>query len=132
MLTWNCKHEEKEKVMEIIKTNIEKPTASQVYFLTMTPEAEKMSAHAGETITFDYWAVYEDVNSHGEIQRILSIVDRDNRTYSTISPTFIEEFLKIVAIFDATAETFERFKISEGTSNAGRKFITCVFAPCGE
>ena len=114
--------------MNIIDQSKEQFTMKELYDLTRTPAAMKLSDHVEETIEFDSWAVYEDVDSEGEIRLLLSIHTPEGETYTTNSATFIREFRSIVDLSRNLGESFSRVTVMGGMSKAGRRFITAVLA----
>lgn len=113
--------------MQIIKTSKEL-TPQEVYFLTMSPAVQKMKDAVSQEIEISAYCKYQDVNSKGEEQTILSIVTPENEVFATNSPTFIDDFEKMHELFGGMGETVHAVKVMEGESKAGRKFITCVYA----
>lgn len=113
--------------MKITKTSKDL-TATERYFLTMAPSVQKMKDAVSQRIEVAAFCVYEDVNSKGEDQTILSISTPENEVFATNSPTFIEDFFKMQEIFTEAGEDVKAIQVISGTSKAGREFITCVFA----
>lgn len=114
--------------MNIIDQSRENFTMKELYDLTRTPAAVKLSDHVDETIEFDSWAIYEDADQEGEIRQLLSIHTPEGETYTTNSASFIREFRSIVDMARNMEEDFTRVSVMGGTSKAGRKFITAVLA----
>lgn len=113
--------------MEIIKMskNVE---GADLYFLTSSPEIEKMTTVKGETLALDKWVLFEDVNRKtGEMQRILSIKSGD-KMYATNSATFIESLETMMKCFDTMGLEVHHVRVTTGTSKGGREFINCVYA----
>lgn len=117
--------------MEIIRSSKEL-TTEEKYFLTMSPEIEKMSDIKGQTIGIESWVIYEDQKSmdpdSGKIERILSIKTPLGEVFATNSATFIREFERIIDLFSADGTPVNYVKIGGGTSKSGREFITAVYA----
>ena len=113
--------------MNIVETSKEL-SAQERYFLTMAPSVKKMKDAVSQEIEVSAWCVYEDTNSKGEEQTILSIATPENDVFATNSPTFIEDFQKMQEVFKDCGETVNAIKVISGTSKAGREFITCVYA----
>ena len=112
--------------MEIIKMskNVE---GEDLYFLTMSPEIEKMTTVKGEILALDKWAMFEDANRKtGEMQRILSIKSGD-KMYATNSVTFIESFEAMLECFDTMGLEVHHILVATGTSKSDREFINCVY-----
>ena len=113
--------------MNITRTSKEL-TAQERYFLTMAPSVQKMKDAISQEIEVAAFCVYEDTNSKGEEQTILSIATPENEVFATNSPTFMEDFLKMYDMFTDCGETITKVKVISGESKAGREFITCVYA----
>lgn len=113
--------------MNITRTSKEL-TAQERYFLTMAPSVQKMKDAISQEIEVAAFCVYEDTNSKGEEQTILSIATPENEVFATNSPTFIEDFLKMYDMFTDCGETITKVEVISGESKAGREFITCVYA----
>lgn len=112
--------------MKIIRTNIDNLEASKTMLYKLTrSKGEKMSKADG-TFPVDAFLLYEDVNSKGEEQRVLSIIS-GGRKLDTISTTFIREFEAIADIMDGDPFSIV---IIHSTSKAGREFVTCEL-DCG-
>ena len=113
--------------MEIIKMskNVE---GVDLYYLTTSPEIEKMTTVKGETLALDKWALFEDADRKtGEMRRILSIQSGD-KMYATNSGTFIESFESMMACFDKMGIDVHHIQVTTGISKGGREFINCVYA----
>ena len=113
--------------MEIIKMskNVE---GADLYFLTTSPEIEKMTSVKGQTLALDKWALFSDADRKtGEMRKILSIKSGD-KMYATNSVTFIESFETMLACFDKMGLEVHHVRVTTGTSNGGREFINCVYA----
>lgn len=113
--------------MNIIKTSKDL-TVKDKYFLTMSPSVQKMKDQISQRIEVDKWCIYEDENSKGELQTILSIATPENEVFATNSKTFKEDFQRMVDIFATDNIDVEAVEVISGTSKAGREFITCVYA----
>lgn len=113
--------------MEIIKMskNVE---GADLYFLTTSPEIDKMTTVKGQTLALDKWALFADADRKtGEMRRILSIKSGD-KMYATSSATFIESFETMIACFEKMGMEVHHIKVTTGTSKGGREFINCVYA----
>ena len=113
--------------MEIIKMskNVE---GADLYFLTTSPEIEKMTSVKGQTLALDKWALFADADRKtGEMRRVLSIKSGD-KMYATNSATFIESFETMMACFDKMGLEVHHIRVSTGNSKGGREFINCVYA----
>ena len=113
--------------MEIIKMskNVE---GADLYFLTTSPEIEKMTSVKGQTLALDKWALFADEDSKtGEMRKILSIKSSD-KMYATNSATFIKSFETMLACFDKMGLEVHHIRVSTGTSKGGRELINCVYA----
>ena len=113
--------------MEIIKMskNVE---GADLYFLTTSPEIEKMTSVKGQTLALDKWALFADADRKtGEMRKILSVKSGD-KMYATNSVTFIESFETMMACFDKMGLEVHHIRVTIGTSKGGREFINCVYA----
>jgi hypothetical protein len=93
----------------------------------MAPSVQKMKDAVSQTIEVSSWCLYKDTNSKDEEQTILSLATPENEVFATNSPTFIEDFLKMQTMFAECGESVNSVKVINGTSKAGREFITCVY-----
>lgn len=105
----------------------EKTTAKDLYDLTMNPEIQKMTSIKGDTIMIDVCALYEDVNSKGEIQKVFSVRTDNGEIFATNSPTFTADFDRMRTMFAEFGEEIHQITIVPGTSRSGREFITCKY-----
>jgi hypothetical protein len=116
----------KEKgALSIIRTSKELSTVEK-YYLTMAPSVQRMKDAISQRIEIAAWCLYKDLNSEGEEQTILAIATPENEVFATNSPTFIEDFVKMQDMFTDNGDTVSAIKVINGTSKAGREFITCV------
>ena len=118
--------------MRIVKSHGEL-SAPEIYFLTMSPSAQKMSDHKNSEIEISKYCIYEDaVKKEGteteEMQNILSILTPDGEIFATNSPTFISDFVKMMELFESMNTTVTAIRIIGGTSKKGREYITCTYA----
>jgi hypothetical protein len=124
--------QEKElKSMEILTASAVLSTEDK-YYLTMSPDIQKMSDQQGQILDIDKWLIYsdanEDKNAEAKEQQILSIMTKEGEVFATNSPTFIKDFQKLVDLFNSSNEKVEKIEIISGLSKAGRTFITCKYA----
>lgn len=112
--------------MEIIKTNVDVNDKKAIYKLTKSSSMMVQEAPAGLSVPVASWALYNDPKQgkDGEWKenKVLSFVDTSGVKYSTISATFIREFLDIVYIMGA--DPFAIILL-HGTSNKGKAFVSC-------
>jgi hypothetical protein len=113
--------------LEILSTSKDL-SPKEKYFLTLAPSVKKMKDAISQIIEITAWCFYSDTNSKGEAQEILSILTPENEVYATNSPTFKEDFFKMLNAFAEWGEPVHSILVSSGTSKAGREFITCVYA----
>lgn len=100
-------------------------TNQELYLLTMSPKAESVKKHVGERIDVSAWVVFEDIDKKtGEVHEVLSVLTPDNEVFSSISPTFQNDFLDMAELFHNDFA----FEVISGTSRAGREFVTCALA----
>lgn len=70
----------------------------------------------------------DDVNGKNEDVNVLSIDDGNSTVYSTVSPTFKDEFAAIADIMMDEPDSDVDFDIMvvHGVSKSGREFVTCA------
>lgn len=93
-----------------------------VYKLTRA-QSKRLQDSVGQEIFPVAWCLRDDVNSRNEAVTVLSMVDKEDEVHSTISATFIREFLVIAGLMEDDPYSI---KVTEGTSKAGRPFISCT------
>ena len=97
----------------------------ELYLLTMSTKTESLKNHVGERIDVSAWAIFEDVDKKsGAVHEVLSVLTPDNEVFSSISPTFQNDFLDMAELFHNDFA----FEVISGMSKAGREFITCALA----
>ncbi len=101
-------------------------TKEETYFLSKAQNIRKMSSIKGQTVDIMIWIMYEDVNQKGEPQTIFSFMTPEREVYATNSQSFIRSFNDILDCFEK--EDIKRIQVVPGLSNAGREFLTCVYA----
>lgn len=109
--------------MEILKTNIQNLAEDKraLYKLSKArgvnvKDMEKDSEHP-----VDAFLYYEDVNSKGDPQKVLTILSGAVKM-QTISNTFINAFLEIADLMDGDSYSI---KIVKDVTKAGREFVSC-------
>lgn len=113
--------------MNIITMFPEDAGKKTMYALTMSPKMRNMKELKGSALEVSAWCKYEDVDAKtGELRPILSIMSPEGEVYGTNSPTFIDDWEKMVQLFGPGG--VEAVEIISGTSKAGREFITCAYA----
>lgn len=110
--------------MELIKTSAELDKR-QIYFLTKAQNAQKMSDVAGQTLDLEYWALYEDANSEGEIQEIFSCRTEEGEIYATNSEPFIRCIKDMLDVFEP--DEIKKIQVVAGKSKNNRTFLTAVY-----
>lgn len=112
--------------MEIIKTNANTNDKKTLYKLTKSSGIMVQEAADRLSVPVQFWALYNDPKEgrDGALRdnQVLSIIDTAGVKYSTISSTFIREFLDVAAIMDG--EPFAVL-IIHGTTKGGKAFVTC-------
>ena len=97
----------------------------EIYLLTLSPKSDSVKNHVGERIDVSAWAIFEDVDKKtGEVHNVLSVLTPDNEVFSSISPTFQNDFLEMAELFHNDFA----FEVISGNSKAGREFVTCALA----
>lgn len=93
-----------------------------LYNLTRA-QSKRMQDSVGHEIFPVAWCLRDDVNARNEAVTVLSMADKEGEIHSTISATFIREFIEIAGLMD---EEPYSIKVTEGTTKAGRPFISCT------
>ena len=111
--------------MELLKTNKEL-SKKEIYFLTKTQDAQKMTEAADQELELTSWAIYKDHNADGEEVELFAMRTVEGETFATNSPTFISAFRDILDVFEP--EEITKLKVMTGTSMNNRTYITCAYA----
>jgi len=111
--------------MELLKTNKEL-SKKEIYFLTKTQDAQKMTEAADQEVELTSWAIYKDHNADGEEVELFAMRTVEGETFATNSPTFISAFRDILDVFEP--EEITKLKVMTGTSKNNRTYITCAYA----
>lgn len=108
--------------MKIIRTSKEL-TKPEIYMLTMSPSIVSVKDIPDNTeIDVCTWCEYTVEDRNGVEIDLISVMDSENKVYTSQSATFKRNFFNLVDIFEN--EMFTIKKIS-GTNNAGRQYVTC-------
>ena len=107
--------------MNIIMSNIDMTDKKAVYKLTKSESVQMQKVERGTSLPIDKWAYYEEENSKGELQNVLSFTS-GNMKFSTISKTFIRSFMECVELMES--DPFSII-ITGGESKNGRGFVNC-------
>lgn len=96
--------------------------------LGLNPTAQSIKKSGIETIVIDKWCIYEDVNvKTGELQTLLSIMDKDGRVYTTNSATFLREFTAHVDLYESMGATPEKVNVIRAIAGKSqREYISCT------
>lgn len=108
--------------MEIIETskNVDK---KKTYQLTHAMQTRKVQDAVDSVLTVNSWVRYTDVDATtGEAKEVV-VLESEGEVFGTISKTFIREFIDILQAFGDDPDL--AIKVVEGTSKAGRKFVSC-------
>ena len=111
--------------MELLKTNKEL-SKKEIYFLTKTQDAQKMTEAADQELELTSWAIYKAHNADGEEVELFAMRTVEGETFATNSPTFISAFRDILDVFEP--EEITKLKVMTGTSKNNRTYITCAYA----
>ena len=104
--------------MKIIAANTE--DKKEVYRLTHAVRAGKVVDLAGQTITVDKWALYEEDTDEGqEPKTVLTMVLDTGEIVGTISKTFIKEFKDIIDVIGELPALL----VETSTTKNGRTFV---------
>ena len=112
--------------MEIKKCNFDLTNKKLAYKLTKSSSAMVQEAPDGLSVPIQYWALYNDPKEakDGNLRdnMVLSFIDNAGVKYSTISATFIREFLDIVQVMEP--DPFAILLV-HGTTKGGKPFVSC-------
>ena len=104
--------------MKIIAANTE--DKKEVYRLTHAVRAGKVVDLAGQTITVDKWALYEEDTEEGaDPKTVLTMVLDTGEIVGTISKTFIKEFKDIIDVIGELPALL----VETSTTKNGRTFV---------
>lgn len=104
-------------------------TAADIFALTKGDDVKKMRDAEGETLEVKKFVIYDDVDVKGERMTVLAIETASGVRYATNSKTFVRNFTDILEIHKAAGEAMPtKFIVGSGTSNHGRKYLTCAVA----
>lgn len=111
--------------MKILKGNIDVENKKEVYRLTKARGQMVQKLDVGKPMPVGDWLLYEDEKTSREgetrIETVLSFIAGTEKV-STISKTFIREFLDIVELMGD--EPYE-IVIVDGENTSGRRFVSC-------
>ena len=112
--------------MEIIKTNVSLDNKKMLYKLTKATGFMVQDTADRLSVPVFAWCLYNDPKEarDGTVKdnTVLSFVDSAGTKYSTVSATFIREFMGIAEIM--AEDPFSVFLV-HGTTKAGKPFVTC-------
>lgn len=112
--------------MEIKKCNFDQSNKKLTYKLTKSSSIMVQEAPDSLCVPIQYWALYNDPKEgkDGTLRDnlVLSFIDFSGVKYSTISATFIREFLSIAAIMEP--DPFAILLV-HGTTKGGKAFVSC-------
>lgn len=112
--------------MNIVKTIPANLTKKEIYQLTRSPKAQKISDADGSVLDVKASCLYEDTDeTTGEVRTILSFLTDDGEIFGTNSPTFQRDYADMCEIFGEEPFPVE---VVSGISKAGRTFYNCVYA----
>lgn len=102
----------------------------EIYRMTKDAGIKTMaSIEDGTEISVESYLLYEDVDSSGVPQTILSIMDkRNNEVFACVSDTFKKSFFDICDIYTGDEDEVTSFTIRKisGKTKAGRDYINCT------
>lgn len=95
-------------------------------YAAMRNSSKSMQDVEDETIlAIDAWMEYEDTDREtGEVKTLL-VIKSEGEQYTTISSTFIREFLEAWDFFADNGEQVKRIAVLHGVTKAGRSYVTC-------
>ena len=107
--------------MNILMGNIDEKDKKSVYRMTKSAGTQVKDLERGTSLSVDKWCLYEEENSRGELQQVLSFTSGYMKI-STISKTFIRSFLECVELMDGDPFSVV---ITGGDSKNGRSYVNC-------
>ena len=107
--------------MNILMGNIDMNDKKAVYRMTKSESLQVKDLERGLSMPVDKWCLYEEENSKGEIQQVLSFTSGPQKV-STISKTFVRSFLECAELMQE--EPFSVI-ITGGETKSGRSFVNC-------
>lgn len=112
--------------MEILRSNVDVTNKRSIYKLTKSSSTMVQEAPAGLSVPVEIWALYNDPKQQKDgtfkENKVLSFVDTSGVKYSTISATFIREFLDIA---DIMGDDPFAIILIHGTTRGGKPFVSC-------
>ena len=108
--------------MELIEMskNVNKKKA---YQLTHAMQTRKVQDAIDSVLPVSAWVRYNDIDTTtGEAKEVV-VIESEGEIFGTISKTFIREFVDILQAFGEDDDL--AIKVVQGTSKAGRKFVSC-------
>lgn len=112
--------------MNIIRTNIKDLENNKKLLYRLTKASGKNVKDMEGSWPVTSWCLYNDVNSKGTEQTVLSILSADPDGVAvklqTISSTFQRDFLDIVDVMGDEAYSID---VVHGLTKNGRDFVTC-------
>lgn len=112
--------------MNILMGNIDMKDKKAVYRMTKSESIQAKDLDRGTSFPVDKWCLYEEENSRGELQQVLSFTSGEYKV-STISKTFIRSFLECVELMGEDAFSII---ITGGETKTGRIYVNCEL-DCG-
>jgi len=107
--------------MNILMGNIDMKDKKAVYRMTKSESVQVKDLERGTSLPVDRWCLYEEENSRGELQQVLSFTSGTMKI-STISKTFVRSFLECAELMDG--DPFSVI-ITGGETKSGRPFVNC-------
>lgn len=112
--------------MDIIKTNIDSSNKALVYKMTRSSGQMVQNIPDGTSVPVQHFCLYNDPKEgrDGTLKdnTVLSFTDTAGGKYSTISSTFIREFLYIA---DLMGDAAFSIIVVHGTTKGGKQFVSC-------
>lgn len=107
--------------MNILMGNIDMKDKKAVYRMTKSESLQVKDLERGLSMPVDKWCLYEEENSKGELQQVLSFTSGPQKV-STISATFIRSFLECAELM---GEDPFSVIITGGETEKGRRYVNC-------
>ena len=107
--------------MNILMGNIDMKDKKAVYRMTKSESTQVKDLERGLSMPVDKWCLYEEENSRGELQQVLSFTSGCMKV-TTISKTFVRSFLECAELMDG--DPFAVI-VTGGETRSGRSYVDC-------
>lgn len=100
------------------------------YNMAAGAAVRKMRECKGQIITIAAMLLYEDVDTNGQVQTVISIKTSEGDIYATNSPSFVRDIGGMCAIFGF--DGVKAIKVVPMSSKAGREYIRAELVEAAE